>query len=69
MRFKFRRLPPDPQLLYLVVGVCLVCVFLGDLVRLLLEQEMYITAAAVIGVIVGALVYFDGLRRVPPRRS
>ena len=62
MRFRFKKLPPEPQVLYIVVGVCLVCVFLGDLVRLLLEQEMYITAAGVIGAVVGVLVYFDGWR-------
>jgi hypothetical protein len=65
MRFRFKPLPPDPRFLYLVVGICLVCVFVGDLVRLLLEQERYITAAGVVGGVVGLLVYFDGLRRAP----
>ena len=65
MRFKFRPLPPDPRFLYVVVGICLVCVFIGDLVRVLLEQEMYVAAAGVVGVVVGTLVYFDGLRRAP----
>ena len=62
MRFRFKSLPPDPRFLYLVVGFCLVCVFLGDLVRLLIEQEMYIAAAGIIGAVVGVLVYFDAWR-------
>jgi len=53
----------DPELLLRLVGVCLVCVFLGNLMRLLLSNEWYIAAAAIFGLVLGVLVYFDRLRR------
>lgn len=46
-----------------IVGLCLVCVFLGNLIHFLLKHQFYLSAAAVFGAIIGALVYFDGLRK------
>ena len=58
-----RDLDFDPELLLKLVGLCLVCVFLGNLMRLLLSHEWYIATAALCGIVVGVLVYFDRLRR------
>lgn len=53
----------DPELLLRVVGICLVCVFLGNLMRLLLANQWYIATAAICGLVVGVMVYLDRLRR------
>ena len=57
------RLPDDPEVLMAIVGLCLVCVFLGNLVTFLLRHEFYIATGAVFGAIIGAFVYFDGFRK------
>ncbi len=59
------RLPDDPEAIMAIVGLCLVCVFLGNLIAFLLKHEFYVATAAVFGAMIGALVYFDGLRKGP----
>jgi len=60
-----RNLPLDPEVVAAGVGIALVCVLVGIVIRLLLTYQQYIAAAAVFGMVLGVLVYFDGIRRRP----
>lgn len=60
-----RNLPLDPEVVAAGVGLAIVCVFVGNVIRLLLSYQQYIAAAAVLGLVIGVLVYFDGIRKRP----
>ena len=60
-----RKLPPDPEVIAAAVGLGLVCIFIANVLRLLLSFNQYIPAAALLGIVVGVLVYFDGIRKRP----
>lgn len=52
----------DPEVIAFAVGVFLCCVCVGTTLRALLLAELYIPAGAMLGAVVGVLVYFDKLK-------